>query len=217
MPTVNQLRLVEDRGLEVRYLAGAVAGPMEIREADDGTVEFVGYATVYDVWYDVAGGPPYGWREMIAAGACTRTLNADPDVRLLVNHDGLPLARTRARTLSLGQDDRGLLTHAPALDLAGNPTVQEVVSGLRRGDVDEMSFAFRATRQEWNDDYTERIIREVALDIDGSDVSIVTYPANKATVAMVRAAAKIDELRAAQKGMDLATARAVHHQLTRSR
>jgi hypothetical protein len=56
------------------------------------------------------------------------------------------------------------------------------VSTLRRGDVDQMSFAFRAIRQEWNDDYTERRILEVQL----FDVAAVTFPANEATVIGLR-------------------------------
>jgi HK97 family phage prohead protease len=185
-------------GLEVRYINPQV----EIREnTTDGTIEFRGYATVYNEWYDVAGGPDLGgWREQIVAGSGARTLNARPDVRLLINHEGLALARTSrgstVGTLNLAEDARGLLCFAPALDLR-NPKVQEVRSTMERGDVDAMSYAFRATRQEWNADYTERRILEYALDVEGSDVSIVTYPANRATIATIRSAAKIDELRTA--------------------
>jgi len=196
------------RSVELRIHSDA---QIQLRAVDDATADFSGYATVYDVWYDVAGGPERGgWREMVAAGAATRTLNARPDVRLLVNHEGLALARTRSGTLLLDEDTRGLLTHAPALDLR-NPKVQELSSTMDRKDVDEMSFAFITTRQEWNDDYTERIIREFSLDVTGSDVSVVTYPANPATVAQMRDAVRIDELRAAaaRTGMDTATARAI--------
>lgn len=203
------------RLLEVRQFTAA--DRIELRAAADNTIEFRGYATVYDQWYDVAGGPEDGgWRERVAAGAGQRTLNAKPDVRLLGNHDGFPFARTRSGTLRLEEDARGLLALAPALDLR-NPRVQELQSGMERGDIDEMSFAFRATRQEWNDDYTERTITEFALDVQGSDVSIVTYPANPYTVAQLRAAAKIDELRAAgpvsSSGMTLDMARAIATQV----
>jgi hypothetical protein len=50
---------------------------------------------------------------------------------------------------------------------------------MERGDLDEMSFAFRVTRQEWNDAYTERWINEVNLN--KGDVSIVNYGANPHT------------------------------------
>lgn len=183
----------------------------ELRVDRAGMIEFTGYATAYDHGYEVGGGPDKGgWVETISPSAATRTLNAKPDVRLLVNHDGLPLARTRSGTLTLTEDKRGLMVRAPSLDPT-NPLVQQVRSAMDRGDVDEMSFAFRVTRQEWNDDFTERTIREFDLSIPGSDVSIVTYPANPATVAQLRSAAKIDELRsvAARPRMSLAYARAL--------
>jgi phage head maturation protease len=63
-----------------------------------------------------------------------------------------------------------------------NPTAAEVRSAMERGDVDQMSFAFRVVRDDWNKDYSERIISEVKL----YDVSVVTYPANPATVVKLR-------------------------------
>lgn len=199
--------MAQHRELEPRIHAASLT----IRSAEEaGTIALDGYATVYDVWYDVAGGPKDGgWRELIAAGAARRTLNGRPDVRLLVDHKGVPLARTRSGTLLLEEDERGLVVSAPALDLA-NPLVQQVRSAMSRGDLDQMSFAFRVTRDEWRDDMTERIIREVALDVAGSDVSLVSSPANPFTVAQVRAAARVDERRAAARGgMSLAMAKAI--------
>lgn len=208
----RQIDIALEHGLDVRYRS--TPGLIVVRSEGD-ALQFDGYPTVYDTPYDVAGGPPYGWTEVVLAGAGKRTLNAKPDVRLLVNHEGLPLARTRSGTLELAEDDRGLRSFAPSLDRA-NPLVQQVASGMGRGDVDEMSFAFRVTRQEWNGDYTERTIIEYSLDVDGSDVSIVTYPANKATVAQIRDAVKLDELRASTRRMDLSLVRAMRDQLRRT-
>lgn len=203
--------------LELRRHQPAV---MELREASATTREFRGFATAYDSWYDVAGGPEVGgWREMVVAGAGRRTLNARPDVRLLFNHDGMALARTRSGTLLLEEQDAGLLTIAPELDLR-QTLVNDLAISMDRRDTDEMSFAFRVTRQEWNADYTERRILEYDLHITGSDVSIVTYPANPATVAQMRAAVNIDELRAAgasSPGMSLAYARAIAAQVSAHR
>jgi HK97 family phage prohead protease len=152
----------------------------ELRRNDDGTVTIDGYATVYDYPYDVAGGAPYGWSETIARGAADKSVRERDDVRFLVNHDGLALARTRSRTLKLESDDTGLRIEA-TLD-ERSPEVLSLVSAMERGDIDEMSFAFRALRQEWNDDYSQRTITEVKL----YDVSAVTYPANPATVMALR-------------------------------
>jgi HK97 family phage prohead protease len=106
------------------------------------------------------------------------------------------------------------MSEAP-LDLR-NPRVQELQSAMDRGDVDEMSFAFRVTRQEWNADYTERVIREFDLGVQGSDVSVVTNPANPATVAVLRQSEAVTaELRAARRGMSLDMARAFVDQMRR--
>ena len=103
---------------------------------------------------------------------------------------GLPLARTKSGTLALEQDDTGLLCEAQ-LD-GESPLVRSLKSAMDRGDADQMSFAFRVVKQEWNEDYTDRTIREVQL----FDVSVVTYPANPATSVSLRTAASL-------RGLDL--------------
>lgn len=153
----------------------------ELRFNVDGTVFVHGYATVYDFPYDVAGGPPYGWSETIVRDACRVSVAQGADVRLLINHEGIPLARTRSGTLKLENDEIGLYSAAPSLD-PRSPTVQSLISAMSRRDLDEMSFAFRVKEQEWNEDFTERHITEVIL----FDVSMVTYPANPATVSSPR-------------------------------
>lgn len=175
---------------------------VEMRENDDGTVGLAGYATVYEHAYDVAGGAPYGWVETMARGACDKSVAERDDVRLLFDHDGIPLARTKSGTMSLDSDAVGLRVDVPSLDLR-SPLVQSVRSAMDRLDLDEMSLAFRVLRQSWNGDYTERRITEVKL----YDVSVVTYPANPATVVSLRS----DEAPGDTKtsGMSLALARAL--------
>lgn len=121
------------------------------------------------------------YQETICRGAFTKALQERQDVRLLINHEGIPVARTKSGTMTLTEDDRGLLVDVPSLDLE-SPLVQTLRSAMQRGDVDQMSFSFRATRQEWNEDYTERFVREVKL----FDVSTVTYPANDGTDVKLR-------------------------------
>jgi HK97 family phage prohead protease len=54
-------------------------------------------------------------------------------VRLLLNHDGLPLARTTSGTLKLREDKRGLHFEA---DLDPNdPDVQRIAPKVQRGDL----------------------------------------------------------------------------------
>lgn len=173
----------------------------ELRTNDDGTVAIHGYATVYGHAYDVAGGAPYGFSETIARGAADRSVSERSDVRLLVNHDGIALARTRSGTLRLESDETGLYIEAPSLD-PQSPLVQSLASAMRRKDMDEMSFAFRVLDDEWDDAYVNRTINEVML----FDVSVVTYPANPAAVALLkgdRAGEPDAEKRDAVPGMSL--------------
>lgn len=161
--------------------------PFELRSDDDGNPIIDGYATVYDVEYDVFGGPPFGWTEEFAAGSCDKSVTDRDDVRLLINHDsgtaaGVPLGRRSVdtETLDLDSDKLGLRCES-ILDRI-SPIVAGLVSAMSRKDIDQMSLAFRAVRQEWNDDFTHRIIREAQL----FDVSIVAYPANPATLVQLR-------------------------------
>lgn len=170
---------------------------IEVREqATDGTVTFSGYATVFDADYQVH--DAFGeFTERIASGAFTQTLSQTPDVILNINHGaggGLPLARTKSGTLQLVQDGVGLRVEA-RLD-AADPDVQALLPKMRRGDVDEMSFAFRvpAGGSEWSADYSDRTITN--LNLHRGDVSIVSFGANPATLAMVRSALANDDVRA---------------------
>ena len=150
---------------------------LEVRTSSTGvTVE--GHASTFNQSYDM------GWyNETVAPGAFTRTLKTNPDVRLLVNHDGLPLARTRSGTLDLAEDNSGLYMRS-TLDPT-DPDVKRLVPKMARGDLNEMSFSFGLSEDgdEWSEDYTARTLRH--LNLEGGDVSIVTYPANpNATVSL---------------------------------
>lgn len=175
-------KALELRGAERRVRLEHV----EVRDNPDGTKHLTGYASVTDTGYDM------GWyTEQIARGAFKKTLTEDPDVQLLINHAGLPLARTKSGTLQLSEDNIGLRVDAD-LD-PEDPDVQSLTRKMDRGDVDQMSFAFRATRQSWTDDYTERTITEV--DLHRGDVSVVNQGANPYTSSSVRADDALASLR----------------------
>lgn len=157
---------------------------LEVRAEGDGAT-LIGYAAVWD-----SPSEPLPWVEYVKRGAFSKTLNDGADVRLLVDHEGVPLARTRSGTLKLTEDDRGLRTEA-TLD-PSNPDAARLMSALRRGDVSQMSFMFRVVKDAWNTDRTSRELREVQL----FDVSVVTFPAYEATVAELRARADADTVAA---------------------
>lgn len=165
------------------YEARGTTGRIQIRAAktEDDAEQFglEGYAALWDVEYDVFGGPPFGWTEVVRREALTSPLAGEPDIRFLIDHAGVPLARTKSGTLTASADDVGFKSVAPDLDVR-NPDVQRVRSAVDRGDIDQMSWAFRVSRegQKWNDDLTFREIVGVQTIYDQS---LVTFPANPAT------------------------------------
>lgn len=167
------------RGVRTEHVVSRI----ELRDAQAvaDTMRVVGYATSWEQGYDVYGGPSaWGWTEVMAAGSWDKTLAEADDIRALVNHEGVPVARTKSSTLQLTADDVGLLVDM-TLDLR-SPTVASLGSAIERGDIDQMSCAFQVLRQEWSPDWMTRRI----LEVKGFDVSIVTYPANEATLVIGR-------------------------------
>ena len=165
----------------ITFETRTVTADFEMRDdSTTGAPILEGYAATFNQEYDL--GP---FRERIDPGAFTRTLSMNPDVRLLIDHEGQPLARTKSGTLTLAPDTQGLQVRA-MLD-PSDPDVQRLLPKMRRGDLDQMSFAFRvpAGGDTWENDYTLRTLREVNLS--GGDVSVVTYPANPQTSVSVRA------------------------------
>jgi HK97 family phage prohead protease len=158
----SKMKKIERRTYTVRNV--------ETREAD-GKMKLAGYAAVFN-----DSSVPLPFSERIAPGAFRKTLSETPDVRLLINHEGLPLARTKNGTLLLTEDQVGLRFEA---ELPDTTEARDLWTLVQRGDVDQMSFAFRVIRQKWNQDRTERTLTEVSL-ADG-DVSVVTYPAYPTT------------------------------------
>lgn len=155
-------------------------GGLEVRELDDGTLRMTGYGSVTEVEYPVG---PY--TEVIRRGAFRRTLSESPDTVLLFGHDGMPLARTRTGTLAMEEDAKGLKWTAD-LD-AEDPESRVLARKVERGLIDQCSFAFLVTDQEWSDDWTLRSIKSVSLH--RGDISLVTMGANEATsVSNVRSA-----------------------------
>jgi len=157
----------------------------EFRATSDATATLTGYASVFDKGYDMYGGPDKGgWTEYVDPKAFDETLKRKPDLHLLINHEGMPLARTKSGTLRLSTDRIGL--HVDAELDRSDPDVQRLEVKMGRGDMDEMSFAFRTVRHEWNNDESERRLLE--LNLDKGDVSVVNFGASPHTSAGIRSA-----------------------------
>ncbi len=160
---------------EIRTLT---TGAVEVRSADDGSsVKVSGYAAVFDEVTDIG-----GWfKEVVRRGAFAPAIARGDDVTFLINHDGLPLSRTTAKTLTVREDERGLYMES-TLD-ASDPDVMRIVPKMKRGDLTKMSFAFsmapdgetRWTQTGAGEDGEE--LREIIKVGRLYDVSIVTEPA----------------------------------------
>ena len=140
---------------------------LELRMDGDNPV-VVGYGAVFNSMSNDLG----GFREFIGSEAFEGRL--EDDVRFLINHDGMPLARTTNGTLRLSVDERGLKYEAKL-----NPNVstsRDLMELLKDGTINQSSFAFIVEDDSWEmkDGMNVRTINKVSRLYD---VSAVTYPA----------------------------------------
>lgn len=145
--------------------------PVEVRQDND-TLTVEGYAALFDTPTDIGG----VFIEQIERGAFRNALARGDDVEFLINHGGLPIARSTAGNLFLEEDDRGLKMRAQ-LD-PSDPDVQRIIPKMRAGMLDQMSFAFQATGQRWDSPADGPDVRTIT-DVMLYDVSVVNrgaYP-----------------------------------------
>lgn len=155
---MNQEEIVKRLGEEAEFRT------MEIRADESNDLVIEGYAAVFEQETDLG-----IFREKVNRGAFENVL--EDDVRLLLNHDGAPLARTTNGSLKVWTDDAGLKYRATLSDTQAG---RDLYKMIQRGDISQSSFAFTIKDQEWNEDHSLRSIKEVGKLLD---VSPVTYPA----------------------------------------
>jgi hypothetical protein len=148
----------------------------EVRAASDDTLTISGYAAMFDDVTDLG-----YFNERIARGAFDGVM--EDDVRLLINHAGVPLARTTNGTLDLEVDDNGLRYTAR---LADTTEGRDLYKLIKRGDISQSSFAFTIEDEEWDRKQNLRTIKRMGSLLD---VSPVTYPAYPTTTVAARMAA----------------------------
>jgi hypothetical protein len=165
---------------------GQFRGEVRALDDDDGPL-IQGYAAVFN---KLSQPLEWGYRERILPGAFTQTIK-NGDVRALFNHDpNFVLGRTTSGTLTLREDETGLRFEARPPD---EPWVRSLITSIKRGDIDQASFAFQPLQEDWskNDKQPVRNIREVRL----FDVSPVTFPAYIDTIVQARTQSLADVLR----------------------
>ena len=166
----------------------SVATKFETREDGDEHVPHIsGYFATFSDVYEIAP----GLTESIAPGAFSRTLGGD--IRALVNHDTtLVLGRTKAHTLELKEDERGLWG-----DITINPNdgdAMNLYERVKRGDVDQCSFGFEIVSEE-TEVRPDGSVHWTLKDVDLFEVSACTFPAYKDTNISARCAER-DEIKA---------------------
>lgn len=165
---------------------------VERRDKDERLI--VGHAAVFNQDADIMG----YFLERVAPGAFKRAI-AEDDVRSLFNHDpNFVLGRNKSGTLKLREDDTGLMTETTPPD---SQLVRDLVmTPIERGDVSQMSFAFRVRAEKWEeqDDTWLRSILEVEL----FDISPVTFPAYPTTDVGLRS---LEAFRSVRKVQGLTT------------
>ncbi|GAH69526.1 unnamed protein product, partial [marine sediment metagenome] len=127
-PAEEEKTAPEKDGVERRFLATAAGAEMRIDRTADGKSRLTGYAAVFEpAEADIFG----MFTEKVRLGAFRRALAAKADVRALVDHNAtLILGRTKAGTLQLEEDDRGLKT---AIDLPETGAAKDIAASVERG------------------------------------------------------------------------------------
>lgn len=165
----------QEKQRETRNLTMA---EMKVETREGQAPQITGYAAVFDKPSEVMG----FFREKIKPGAFTKTIQGG-DVRALWNHDtASPLGRTKNGTLELKEDAMGLHIAITPPDTQWG---RDAMESIRRGDVDQMSFGFVCTRDNWIKDAAGFPLREV-LEVDLWEVSPVTFPAYPDTSCAMR-------------------------------
>lgn len=168
---------------------------------DDKTV-LEGLASVFNEYSQDLG----GFVEIIEPGFFDEVM--ENDVRSLMNHDpNYVLGRTKSGTLEIEQREDGLFqrTYPPVVEPEAAQWAKDLMVSIRRGDIDQMSFAFivKATYRgdavdgdEWyvlGDKIIRRLKKGGAKEL--LDVSIVTYPAYLQTNVSANTRSRFDEFK----------------------
>lgn len=148
------------------------SGEFQTRE-DSEEMVIEGYFAVFNSNYEIWEGAS----ESIAPGAFDSSLSGD--IRALTNHDTtLVLGRTKANTLELKSDSRGLWGRVKI-----NPKDTDAMNTyerVKRGDVDQCSIGF-LIRKEETDFSDAGDIHWTITDVELFEVSVCTFPAYEET------------------------------------
>ena len=146
----------------------------ETREAGDGALYIEGYFAVFNSPYELWEGAT----EIIKPGAFSGCLSQD--VRALINHDTtLVLGRTKAGTLTLKEDSRGLWGSIQIN--RDDVDAMNRYARVQRGDVDQCSFGFEIELETFVDLGGGAYRWEIESINPLYEVTVCTFPAYEET------------------------------------
>nr|WP_315022902.1 HK97 family phage prohead protease [uncultured Aminipila sp.] len=150
------------------------AFPFAADQSDDKNVD--GMAAVYNQRINYGG----YFEEVIESGAFDEC--DFRDVLFFINHntEKITLARSRRNnpnsTMQLEVNNMGLHIRAN-LDTEENYEAKALISAIKRGDIDGMSFMFRIKEQKWENLDTDLPLRRITKIAKVIEVSAVNFPA----------------------------------------
>ena len=151
---------------------------LEVREEDDDRKVVEGYATTFNMPYQIYGDDEMVINEQVDSRAFEGANLGD--VIFQYNHEGRVFARTRNNTLEITPDEKGLFIRA---DLSGTEEGRKLYEEIKGGYTDRMSFGFTVL-----EDKTEKTAKEPRTYLRTItkigrlyDVSAVSIPANDFT------------------------------------
>lgn len=155
-----------------------VAQQFQTRAAND-DLFIEGYFSVFNSEYPLWEGAS----EIVKPGAFNNSVSGD--VRALINHDSsLVLGRTKAGTLALRQDERGLWGSIRIN--RDDVDAMNLYARVQRGDVDQCSFGFDIKRETFVDLGDGKCRWEIEEVDPLYEVSVCTFPAYTETSVSAR-------------------------------
>lgn len=154
--------------------------PQQFRTRNDGDDLIIeGYFAVFDSPYVLWDGAT----EIVKPGAFAGCLSGD--IRALIDHDTrLVLGRTKAGTLTLREDARGL--YGTIKINRDDADAMSLYARVQRGDVDQCSFGFDIEEETFVDLGGGQCRWEINKVNPLYEVSVVTYPAYEETAVKAR-------------------------------
>lgn len=161
---------------------------IQTRTKENEPVKISGYAAVFNSRTSIGD----FFDEIISPGAFDRSISSkNADIRALFNHDwDKVLGRTKASTLTLREDDKGLNFE---LELPNTSYARDLAESMERGDIDQCSFGFHVEEGKERWDYSQEPALRTLEEVELYEISIVSIPAYDDTEAALVRSKEIDK------------------------